>query len=107
MLAPIVGLDVTARRRWIGALLLLAAMAMLIAGQTVLQGHLRGLAFLLYWLLCFIFTGSAIIVAWLDARAVQTKSRREARELIEKTLGKIESDVRQRPRRERAEEDNS
>jgi membrane protein implicated in regulation of membrane protease activity len=107
MLASMVGLDVTARRRWIGALLLLAAMAMLVAGETLLKGRLRGLAFLLYWLLCFIFTGAAIIVAWLDARAVHSKSRREARELIEKTLGKIESDVRERPHRNRAEEDNS
>lgn len=97
MLLSVVGLEATARRRWIGALLLMAAMAMLIVGETLLKTHLQGVAFLLYWLLCLVFTAASIFVACLDARAVQIKSRKEARELIEKTLNKIESDVRQKP----------
>ena len=97
MLASIVGLNITSRRRWIGAVFLLAAMGMLIAGETLLKSHLRNLTFLLYWLLCLICTGAAIIVACLDVRAVQRESRHEARELIQNTLNKVESDVRRKP----------
>ena len=79
--------------------MLVAALGMLIAGETILERHLRGLAFLFYWLLCLILTGAAIIVAYLDARSVRQRSRVEARELLEKTIHKIESDVRQAPRR--------
>ena len=90
------GLGVTARRRWFGGLVLLTALGLLIAGETIFKDNLRGWGFLLYWLVCLALTGVAIIVAWLDARAVQRKSRREARELVENTLGKIETDVRQK-----------
>ncbi|HZR18264.1 MAG TPA: hypothetical protein VFE51_13310 [Verrucomicrobiae bacterium] len=93
------GLDATARRRVIGALFLIAALGMLVVGQTLLKNHLRDLGFLVYWLLCFVFTGLAILVAFLDARALQYRTRREARELIEKTLGQIEKDARKSPPR--------
>lgn len=99
MLTSLVSLQATSRLRWMGGLLLLAALAMLIAGETLLKQRLEGVVFLLYWLLCFLFTGAAMIVACLVARAVRHKSRNEARELIEKTLGKIQSDVQQSPRR--------
>lgn len=92
------GLSVTARRRWVGGLLLLAALGLLIAGETILKGRLQGMGFLLYWLLCFVLTGATIIVAWLDACAVQRKSRQEARELVERTLCKIERDARRKSR---------
>ena len=71
-------LDATARRRWLGALILLAALGMLIGGETVLEGKLGGLAFVFYWLVCFALTGLAIVVAFLDARALQRQTRREA-----------------------------
>ncbi len=89
----------TARRRWLGALLLLAALGMLVAGQTVLKDRLKDLGFLLYWLVCFLFTGAALLVAYLDALALQRRSRRETRELLETTLGKIESDARKKGNR--------
>ncbi len=89
-------LGVTARRRWFGGLILLTALGLLIAGETILKGKLQGLSFLLYWLLCFVLTGAALIVAWVDACAVRRKSRREARELVQHTLGKIEADVRRK-----------
>jgi hypothetical protein len=79
--------------------MLLAALGMLIAGETIFESHLRGVAFLFYWLFCLLLTGAAIIVAYLDARSVQQRSRVEARELLEKTINKIETDVRQAPRR--------
>jgi hypothetical protein len=105
VLASLMGLGVTARRRWFGVLVLLTALLLLIAGETILRGNLRGWGFLLYWSLCFVFTGLAIVVAWLDARAVQRKSRLEARELVERTLGKIEDDVRRKSRPQRPEQE--
>ena len=100
----VMGLEPATRRRWLGGLMLLAALAMLIAGETVLEHRLSGAGFLLYWLLCLVFTGGAIMVAYMDVRAVQRKSRLEARELLEKTLHKIETDVRQKPRQSRPPE---
>ena|SRR5579859_995747 len=91
------GLDAKGRRRVIGAVFLAAALGMLIAGQTVLKSSLRDVGFLVYWLLCFVFTGMAIVVAYLDARSLQQRTRREARDLIEHTLGKIETDAKRRP----------
>jgi hypothetical protein len=93
-----VGLNATSRRRWTGAIFLLVATAMLIAGETLLKGHLRDLSFLLYWLICILCTGAAIIVACADARSVHTRSKQEARDLIEKTLSKVEADVLKAPR---------
>lgn len=90
------GLGVTARRRWVGGLALLGALGLLLAGETVLKTRLAGVGFLLYWAVCFVLTGVAIIVAWIDACAVQRRSRQEARELVEHTLHKIESDVRRK-----------
>ena len=91
-------LDTRVRWRLVGGAMLLAALGMLIAGETVLERHLKGVAFLFYWLVCLLLTGAAIIVAYIDARSVQQRSRVEARELLEKTIHKIESDVRQTPR---------
>jgi hypothetical protein len=91
------GLDATTRRRRFGVLMLLASLGMLIAGQTILRDHLKDLGFLFYWVVCFAFTGLAILAAYLDARALQRRSRREARELLENTFNKIETDVRKKP----------
>ena len=41
-------LNATTRRRWVGVVALLAALGMLVAGQTVLEGRLQGGAYLLY-----------------------------------------------------------
>jgi membrane protein implicated in regulation of membrane protease activity len=92
-------LDVTARRRWIGALVLLAALGMLISGETVLKGKLAGLAFIFYWLACFGLTGLAILIAILDARALQRRTRQEQHDLFETTLKQIETEAKAKPRR--------
>ena len=84
------GLDATARRRWFGAGSLSAAVVMLIVGETVLKGHLVDLGFIVYWLICFGFTGLAILSAFLDARAARRRIRDEHRKLLETTLEKIE-----------------
>ena len=91
-------LDTTARRRWFGAVVLLAALAMLICGQTVLKGKLGALAFIGYWLFCFGLTGVAILVALLDARALHDRTRQEQRDLFEATLNEIETEARNKSR---------
>jgi hypothetical protein len=91
-------LDATARRRWIGALFLLAALAMLIGGQTVLQGRLGDTGFIIFWLFCLVFTGMAIAVAFLDVRALQRRVRQDQRDLFETTLKKIETDAKAKGR---------
>ena len=92
-------LDATARRRWFGAVVLLAALGMLICGETVLKGKLGDLTFIVYWLVCFALTGLAIVVAFLDARALQRRIRQEQRDLFETTLRQIQSEARTRPHR--------
>jgi hypothetical protein len=87
------GLDATRRRRWFGALVLIAALLMLIAGETVLQGRLKDLGFLIYWLVCFCLTCVAIFIAFLDVRALGLRTRREQHQLLETTLKKIQTDA--------------
>lgn len=87
------GPDATARRRRFGVLMLMAALLMLVAGETVLKSRLKDLGFLLYWLGCLVFTGIAIVVAYIDARSLQLRGRREARKLLENTLDEIQNDA--------------
>ena len=91
-------LDATARRRWFGAVVLVAALAMLICGETVLKEKLGNLTFICYWLLCFGFTCLAMLVALLDARAVRRRTNREQRDLLEATLKEIQTKAKTRPR---------
>ena len=91
-------LDATARRRWFGGLVLLAALAMLICGDTVLKEKLGMLAFFIYWVVCFALTGLAVMVAFLDVRALQRRIRQEQRDLFESTLKKIEAEAKTKPR---------
>jgi hypothetical protein len=92
-------LDATARRRWFGACVLLAALVMLICGETVLKGELGNLAFVFYWMVCFALTGLAILIAFLDARALQQRTRQEQKRLFEATLKEIEAEAKNRPHR--------
>jgi hypothetical protein len=88
------GLGTTARRRLFGVIVLGAALLMLILGQTVLEGRLKGVVFLAYWLICFIFVGLTFVVAFRDVRAIQNQVRSEQRTLLESTLKDIETDAR-------------
>ncbi len=90
-------LDATARRRWFGVVVLLSALVMLICGVTVLQRTLEGLTFLYYWMACFALTILAIIVAFLDARALQRRTREEQQNLFTTTLKQIETEAKRRP----------
>ena len=96
MLGLDMAFDATTRRRWVGGMALVAALGMLVGGQTVLTGRLDGLAFLLYWLLCFGLTFVAIVVALWDARALRQRSRQEQRELLHNTLGEIITEAKSR-----------
>ena len=90
------GLGPTARRRWFGAIVLGVALLMLILGETMLKGRMGDTAFVLYWLICFVLTGAAIVVAFRDVKAVQNEVRSEQRTLLESTLKEIESEARNR-----------
>jgi hypothetical protein len=95
------GLNATARRRWAGVVVLGAALTMLLAGETVLKNQLKDFGFLIYWLVCFGFTCLAIIIAFLDLRALGLRTRREQRDLLENTLNKIQSDAENKQKKAR------
>jgi membrane protein implicated in regulation of membrane protease activity len=88
--------DATARRRWLGALVLLTALGMLVAGETILKGKLENLAFLFYWLGCLAFTCLAIVIAFLDARALRRQTRDAQHDLFKATLKQIEAEAKAR-----------
>ena len=79
-------LEHKSRRRWFGAACLLAAITMLVAGETVLKKQLSAVGFLLYWMACLGFTVLAIIAALVDVRAVRLQSRSAQKELFDETL---------------------
>ncbi len=89
-------LDSTARRRWLGVLVLVGALGMLIAGQTVLKARLGGTGFLAYWIVCLVLTLTAMVVACIDAAALQRRTRQEHRDLLQKALNDIEAEARAR-----------
>ena len=77
-------------RRKLGIAFVVVPGGMLILGQTALKSSLDGFAFLVYWLVCFVFTFAAIFLALMDMRAVRRQTREEARALLEKTLQDVE-----------------
>ncbi len=93
------GLDVTARRRWFGAIVLALAVLMLILGQTVLKSNLDGAVFVVYWLVCFVLLILSIAVAFRDVRAIHHEARAEQRTLLESALKDIESEARDKQKR--------
>lgn len=89
------------RRRWLGSIALVLALGLLILGETALKGRLSAGSFLLYWLICFLLTVSAIVAAFLDVRDVQRFTVHQHRDLLDKTLSEIEIEARQRQDREK------
>ena len=100
------GMDATARRRWFGSLVLLGAVAMLVCGQTILQGRLKPWLLVIYWPVCFLLTGLAVIAALRDVRALQNRAREEQRDLLESTLKEIETEARSKGREPRGKQRN-
>ena len=83
-------------RRAFGTFCLLAALAMLVAGETWLKGRLSPAGFLFYWLGCFGFTVLAICAALLDAARVRAECRHQQRALFEEALREVERKKRNR-----------
>jgi hypothetical protein len=96
------------RRRWFGALCLLAAVGMLVGGETTPGSQLTGLAFVTYWLVCLVFAALAMFTAILDVRALRREARDEQRTLLENTLEAIQTETNPSPsRRSEANRENS
>ena len=93
------GLDLVARRRWLGGLVLAIAVGMLICGLTLLQGRLSPVGFVIYWSVCMLLTAGASAVAFRDFRDLQQRAREEHRELLESTLKDIEVEARRKIRK--------
>jgi hypothetical protein len=72
-----------------GMTFLIIAVVMLILGEMVLRHSLNGVPFVLFWIGCFVFTGLAIVFAFLDVAGVQRQAREQQRELLEKTINEI------------------
>jgi hypothetical protein len=81
--------SVDALRRWLGMFCLAVASGMLIWGRTILESHLKGLGFLIYWLVCFLFTIASIVIALLDVHATLRNIRKERLELFRRALKDI------------------
>lgn len=79
------------RRRWFGALCLLTSIVMLAAGETTPGKRLNGISYIIYWLVCFLLTALALLIAILDARALRREAHSEQRELLEHALDGIET----------------
>ena len=79
------------RRRVLGAIFLIAALVMLIVGETVFKERLRAqpAGFLIYWMVCFALVGLAILTAALDMAVVRRRVREEQRKLLEETIEQI------------------
>jgi len=64
----------------------------------VLAGSLKGVAFIIYWLVCFAFTGLALLIALLDLMIVRHRQREEQRDLIVKAIEDLESKKKEKSR---------
>ena len=84
-----------ALRRWLGMFCLAVAAGLLIWGQTVFAPYLKGVAFMLYWAICLLFTLGAIVIALIDIRALRRRTSQERRVLLEKALAEFEPEPRQ------------
>ncbi len=87
------------RRRWFGVFFLLIATGMLIWGQTILQPHLKGMGFVVYWLACMAFTGLALLTALLDIWAVRRRTREQQRDLLQRIFDEAESNGENKTKR--------
>jgi len=72
---------------------------MLIWGQTVLEPHLHGVGFLVYWLVFLGFTCGAIGIGLLDFFAVRQELKAEQEQLMASALAEAD------PRSELSERD--
>jgi hypothetical protein len=84
------GKSVMPPRRWYGFFCLILAGAMLLWGQTLLQTRLSGKAYIIYWTLCFLVTGLALIISLWDTFRLKRLMRQEEKELLKTVWDQIE-----------------
>lgn len=63
---------------------------MLVWGQTVLKARLDGIAFVIYWTACFVFTFLAMMTALLDIWLIRRKQRQDRKKLMKDAFTQIE-----------------
>ena len=68
--------------RSIGTVSLIISAFLLISGETIFKSDLNGGRFLLYWFVCFFFTGLALLSALVDLRSTRERSREKQKELL-------------------------
>ena len=76
-------------RRWLGMLFLAVSFAMMMWGQIVLQRHLAGVAFALYWSTCFGLSIVAVAIGILDVRAMLRNLKTERMALLRRAMRDI------------------
>lgn len=59
---------------------------MLLAGETVLRDRLGRVSFLVFWLVCFLFTCLALLVAFLDLTVIRRRTCDQQRALLDEAL---------------------
>jgi hypothetical protein len=84
------------QRRVLATLLLAAAIALLILGETLLKHRLGPVATLAYWTGCLLATVWAILFALLDLSRSMRESRAEQRTMIEQAIHEIEAERERR-----------
>ncbi|MEI7730958.1 MAG: hypothetical protein WCO56_15390 [Verrucomicrobiota bacterium] len=80
-------------RRWFGLLFIALAGGMVLWGFTVLKSRLEGKSFIVYWALCFLFTGLAVIFSFFESLRLRKYYQREQRELIAQAIQEIRKET--------------
>jgi hypothetical protein len=81
------------RRRWLGVVCLGIAILMVVWGQFFLPRTLAPSLQAAFWLLCFVFTIAAILIALLDLLLLRQRTRAEKRALFAETMEAIEKEA--------------
>ena len=82
---------------------LAVASGMLIWGHTILESHLKGPGFLVYWMVCFLFTIASIVIALWDVHVMLRNIRKERLDLFRRALKDIKRGVPARGAEEQEE----
>lgn len=83
-------------RRWYGLLCLILGGFMLLWGQTLLKDHLVGKSFIVYWTLCFLVTGAALIISLWDTHRLRRMLREQEKELFKRMVDQVEEARREK-----------
>lgn len=87
-------------RKLLIALSLLSAISLLICGQTILKSSLLGKSYIIYWCVCMFFTTLSLYLALVELRTINMESRKEFKDLLDKTLDEIRSNYNEIQKRD-------